>query len=612
MLKHDTFMAMGEFVSDIKNPTKQEEFFTENNSEIDLKYELYIHYRLLRKKWSAFIRDRLKKNFSNILFITTEFIPEKFITNLQRQYPDKSIQVLIPLFDENKNYEKTQISFEYFLQNRKYTAIIYRIPSFDNGIKIFGIYTKKFSEIKNYKDFYNIKYLSHFSKIARKTAIKLKPDLIHSDNIPFLLGLEYSNRWVSGFPIKFVQCIHDFNMYNNIEPFWAAINLANKKEMKKICRDVFIQKNLALLFNLEYTKKFKKCRGCLSYLYKHYDKYRQTVSTDESTKENVILERLNDRIIKIFPNQDKMFNPILLSMKKANGKAFNSISEQKPDWLNKINKYNYLIKKSEQCSDNKIKHSFDVSDFRTARELNKKYLIREFSEKRIETKFIDLALFTSDEINISGYLDSFYKAPLIFIPINEYTKENDIKTASIAILKLYELQKNVQVVYNIPQNFYSPYLNALFDFFTKQSLFNGRWLKVEGNVNFSQFLAASDIVLIPSGDCLNIENTIYSALKYGCIPIVNSKGVCADIVTDIFDDMNTGCGFKTENIYDYTDDNYIEKYREAYNNAVLKALNFMNNNKSSWNIIIENAMKYDSSWDFETLEKYNNLYEDII
>ncbi len=43
------------------------------------------------------------------------------------------------------------------------------------------------------------------------------------------------------------------------EPFWTAINLAGKAEMKSICRDKVIKKLIAMLFKLHNTKHFIKC-----------------------------------------------------------------------------------------------------------------------------------------------------------------------------------------------------------------------------------------------------------------------------------------------------------------------------------------------------------------
>ena len=616
-------MAKGEFVSKMeqeseKNPTENKVIETEDYS-VDLKHELYIQYRLLRKQWSAFIRTQLKKHFTNILYITAEDLPIDYILSLQKQYPDKIVEVLVPLYTKIKDYEKASLGFEYFLQNNNYEAEIYKIPSGHDNIKIYGAYTDGFSNIEKQSDIYNIKNLAHFAKMARKTALKLKPDIIHSDNIPLMMGLEYSNRWLSGYPIKYIQTAHNINMFKSVEPFWAAINLVNKKEMQKICKDSVIKKNIAALFNIKSTKNFTKLRECLDYLYKNYEKYRENVAINQETNENILLDRLNERILKLFPNsvykKDKLYNPLFYSFKQAKIRILNSMSEKLPDWAKSLKEYHYLVKKYENTNEYKLKHTYDVTNFREVRQLNNKYLVRELSEKRIETKFVDLNLFTSDEVNVCGYLDSFYKSPLLFVPFNEYSTENDIKIISIAILKLFELKKTIQVIYNFPKGLNNNYLKSLIEFFESQPALNGRWVSIEGNVNIGQFLSGSDMILIPSDNNLNIEKTIYLALKYGCIPVTKRNFISDKIVTDIFDDMNSGCGFKEDKdikIENPEGKEQIEIEAEKYTNTALKVLNFYNENAMSWNLLIKNAMNSNIGWDFESIEQFNDLYENAL
>lgn len=595
-------MAMGVDVSQIENNPEAEQIETEES--IDLQKEFRVQYRLFRKKVSSFLREKFKKNFVNILFITAQTPPEEFIISLQKQYPDKNIQVLIPLYEEIRGLEKTSVKFDYFMQNRVHSACVYKIPAGYENIEIYGVYTEVFSEIISESEIYDIKYLSHFSKIARKAALKLKPDFIHADNIPLLLGLELDGRWLSGYPVKYIQTLHNYTMYGEIEPFWAAINLANKEEMKKICSDNVIKNSIAAIFNIEPSQKTKKLKAYINYIYTKYDEYRQNVDINEDTRENVLLRRMNERILKIFPKMSvksgKGFNPAYLSMKQAAVKAVNSMSEKIPAWAESFKEVAVLPVKNGKRSSGKIKHSFDVENFRDVRELNKKYLVRELSEKRIEMRFIDLGLFEEDEVIIRGYLDSFFKAPLFFIKINEYTNLDDIKFASLAILKAFELRKNIQVVYNYPKNLNNKYLDSLLEFFESQSAIKGKWIAIGGKINIPQFLSASDMILIPSGNSLGVENLLYTALQYGCIPVVSKEGFDSDIVTDIFDDMNTGCAFKNGG------------YSEEYEGAFLKALEFYTNNPACLNIVIKNAMNRNCGWDFSSLEKYNDIYEELI
>ena len=58
-------------------------------------------------------------------------------------------------------------------------------------------------------------------------------------------------------------------------------------------------------------------------------------------------------------------------------------------------------------------------------------------------------------------------------------------------------------------------------------------------------MAASDMILIPRRANLNsIEHFI--AMNYGCVPIVSRNGILNDTISDIFDDISNGCGFKTK------------------------------------------------------------------
>jgi glycogen synthase len=44
----------------------------------------------------------------------------------------------------------------------------------------------------------------------------------------------------------------------------------------------------------------------------------------------------------------------------------------------------------------------------------------------------------------------------------------------------------------------------------------------------------------------------------------------------------------------------------------MKALNLYQNNPNSWNLLIKNCINKDFSWQFKTLEKFSNIYQDLI
>ena len=327
----------------------------------------------------------------------------------------------------------------------------------------------------------------------------------------------------------------------------------------------------------------------------------------ENTKQNVALWRMNERILKIFPQMkyktDKIYNPMYFSMKYASKRIVHCCSDNKPEWAEALSDITMLPLKSSVQDNSKIHSSFNIDNFRELRFLNKKYITREFSQKRVELKFFDRNIFKGEDTKIRGYLDSFYSAPLFLFIINEFTDKDDIKTVSLSLLKAFEMRKNLQVIYNLPIDFDNKYLNSLLDFFESQPALNGKWASIEGKINEAQFLSAADMILIPSGNSDGIENIFYKAIHNGCIPILSKNSCPNPLIQDIFNDMNSGCVFKN---------GITDKNNSEYENVFLKALEFYTNNSSSWNVIVKNALNYDCGWDFETTEKYNNLYDELI
>ena len=165
------------------------------------------------------------------------------------------------------------------------------------------------------------------------------------------------------------------------------------------------------------------------------------------------------------------------------------------------------------------------------------------------------------------------------------------------------MRKTLQVIYNYPKGLNNNYLNSLLDFFESQPALNGKWLAIEGALNERQFYSAADMILIPSGEFSGVEKIFYGALKNGCIPVLSKSNCPNSTIPDILDDISTGCVFKNG----VQNDNDTE-----YESAFFKALEFYTHNTTSWNPIVKNALNYECDWDFETTEKYNGLYDEII
>ena len=597
----------------------QPEGFKEKYSNSCNSFRLFrAELRFLRKHLSAFFRKEPKNDFTTVLFITLSNPPIDYISAFRKQYPDKDIKVLIPL-ETKEGLGKAYFDFEFHLQNHMNAVSLYKLNTNKENIDVFGLYCKAFSGC----DYSRLQYLAPFVKAARYAAKKLKPDIIHSDNIPFFLGAELNEK--AYFPIKVLQIIDDFSIYETEkkELFWAAINLADKKRMKKLCKDKTIKKYIAALFNLHNAKRFYQMDECLEFLYRNYFQFRRYIDKCDDVNENIIFNKLKAQTLKLFPqmncDDDLYYNIMFQSLKrtsfwavpsktyynnlfanpKLSGKLFNRIHKTK-------NKSTY-ISYGYKIPDFKIYKPFTVENFRDLRQRNKKHLIREFSKDRIRTNFIDSRFFENKEYIIKGYLDSFYAAPLIFCKFSPDIFSEGADIALTIILKLFEQYKTVQVIINIPEGLKNNRIQSWIEFLEQNSLADGKWLFIDGNINLGQFYASADMTFFPARK--NITNSEhYIALKYGCIPIASRVGIYNDTISDIFDDMTNGCGFKTKP----SDSTEEEDIFTNFYSTVIKALNLYTNNPASWNLLIKNAMNYNPDWTFEIIERYQRIYNKLV
>lgn len=620
--------------------------FQENK---DIIQELKTYFRLFRKKFSNVVREKMQKNFTNILLITLDN-PIEYISEMRNQYPDNDIRVLVPIINVNEEtrvskkltleidgkfqvLEKTSISFEFFLQNRIQTATVYKFPKNKSNVTVYGVYSPIFSRVKQVSDLSRLQYLAPFLKSARITVKKMgkenfSPDIVHCENIPYYLGGEFETKLPTR--VKILQIIKDFTQIDiaKSEAFWAAINLADKNAMRKICRDQIIKKCVAKLFNLHNTKRFYQMKDCLNFIYKNYYKFRKYIDKGEDIDENIIFNRLNARIMQIFPNiahgEELYFNPMMYTLKKCDFWATTSKTYYKEIYENPklTGKMFKQIEKSKEkssyvsfgCDMTKyprentrmIYECFNTENFRDIRIKNKTAILKEFSLDRIKTNFVDPTLFKGEGVKIYGSLDSFYESPLLFANPSPEIFANGVDILFNTILKLFELHKNIQVIICIKDGMKINFVKTWIDFLSQNKYWNGRWVFIDGEVNLPKFFASSDMVLIPRRANITTPDH-FIAMNYGCVPVASRSGILNDTIPDIFDDIVGGCGFKTKSgLLSEEDTN------ELFLTPMIKALNLYQNNPNSWNLLIKNCMNKDFGWNFKILEKYNKIYENLL
>ena len=631
------------------------------NEKRNLIYEMKACFRLFRKKFFSVVKEKIHKNFTNILYITLDCpcftygslrddSPLEYITEMQKQYPDNDIRILIPIINVDEDYrlskkmtvdidgkvrvlERTSISFDFFLQNRIQTATVFKFPKDNSNVQIYGLYSPVFSTIKNVAELSRLHYLAPFLKAARLVVKKLSkenfaPDIVHCENIPYFLGSEFEPNLPSR--IKVLQIVKDFTQIDitKYEAFWASINLADKGAMRKICRDAVVKKCVAQLFNLHNTKRFYQMKDCLRFIYKNYYKFRKYIDKGQDIDENVIFHRLNIRMFQLFPHiahgEDLYFNPMTYTLKKADywatasktyykevledsklsGKMYKQI--QKTKERSAYITYGCDLKKFPRENTRLIYECFNLENFRENRGKNKAIILKEFSLDRIKTNFVDPTLFKGEEVKIYGSLDSFYEAPLLFANPTTEVFANGVDVLFNTILKLFELHKNIQIILCMKDGMKNNFVKTWVEFLSQNKYLNGRWVFIDGAINTPKFLAASDMILIPRrANMTSIEHFV--AMNYGCVPVVSRSGILNDTVPDIFDDISNGCGFKTKVSLLTEEDN-----NEIYINTVLKALNLYQNNPNSWNLLVKNCLSKDSAWRFNLLERYNRIYKKLV
>ena len=94
--------------------------------------------------------------------------------------------------------------------------ILYKSNRTRENIEVFGLYSTSFSGY----DRTRLQYLAPFIKAAGICVKKLKPDIVHADNIPYFLGEEF--KYSRKGSTKVLQIIRDFSQFetNKTEAFY--------------------------------------------------------------------------------------------------------------------------------------------------------------------------------------------------------------------------------------------------------------------------------------------------------------------------------------------------------------------------------------------------------
>ena len=623
-------------------------------------FDFRLFLRACRKKFSSYIRNKKEKNFTNILYVTLEcpnYVkksntfrnPIEFANGIKQQYPGDDIRLLVPLIGlpigtkaskkisldidgHVLELEKTSVHAEIYAQNVSDEAIVYKFKKDNGQIQVYGLYSQSFSYLQSAEELEQFEHLAIFLKSVRAVIRNMAkenfmPDIVHADRIPFFMGSEFESRLPLG--LKVFQTIDDFvkPSLSPKEPFWAAINLADKNTMTKICRDVMVQKCISRLFNFSAKNFAPKMRECLDSIYKNYNNFIEYSKIEGDGKGDFIFKHLNSRIMKLFPNfikkEEALYYPMLGSIKRSDYWSAISKTYYKnlfensilPDILTKqliktMDKSGYvslgLRTVAYLSEENQEQNKYTTNNYKELMLKDKKALLKEFSQDNVKTNFVDPSLFNCEEVKILGHLDSFYEAPLLFANPGTDLFGEGVDILFSTILKLLELNKNIQVIICVEGGLKKDFIRTWVNFLSENKAFSGRWVFIDGKLNYSKFFAGADMFLLPERtNNLTVKHLF--GMQYGCVPIVSKEGFLNDSVIDIFDNVSIGNGFKTKISLLTENDKSL-----VYYDILLKALEIYKNNSASWNILVRNCLETDVSWNFKKLEKYDMIYQEIL
>ena len=192
---------------------------------------------------------------------------------------------------------------------------------------MYGIFCPDFSYLKKQEEIKSFDKSVLFLKAARMVIKNLQkenfnPDIVHSEFLPFYMGTEFESKFPTN--IKVMQVFDDFAKLEEYkqEAFWSIINLADKKTMKKICKDSAIKNYIARLFNISVKDISRKPDYYINVICDNYMLFNQNREKSDDTKGNIIFKNLDNRIIKMFPNflknSEKYYYPFMSTISACN------------------------------------------------------------------------------------------------------------------------------------------------------------------------------------------------------------------------------------------------------------------------------------------------------
>lgn len=612
------------------------------------------------------IKDKIfktnnQKNKNQVLFVTTEYTPyaksggladySAEYTKALKENSNIDIRVIMPLYNSNNAcflkdnsyielYNKlefsqarniryhiidTNIEVKYNWGVNESTAKLYKIKNPVNNICVYLVYSPAFSEMNkeytgNFIDFpaaFNAAVCELLKPLKKSSIEKFAPAFIQTNdhltgNTAILINdLKKTDHFYRG--INLIHTIHNISDTGKYSLLTIITNFLDRTQIEQLCKDSEMCLILDLIKNEHKNKvKFTNNISVLKYLYTHCDELTNKHNKNFDLLMNILKDKFLDNNCKYYEVTKEVINCC---------DKWITVSKSMYDDLvsNKYGRFieNYFEKNKEKgCSvlsginnttynpsdSNEIKFPYNKINFEQEKEKNKIYLQKEFSIDKIATDTLNPIFFTEPKNKkIWGHLNENPNAIiLLFAGRNDKIKGFEIIKEIIP--EILEKYSNIQVIISgegiIEQN-----INYLKSPNIDKFKNSGKLLFIDNFINIKQFLASSDLLLLPSyiESCALI---VMQAMRYGTLTVAAPTGCVKEIVISPDENKKIANGFKTTNTL-YQNQNAVFIYK----NELEKAVKLFSTDKESKNRLIANAMVCNNSWDNGKIKEYKKLFK---
>lgn len=598
-------------------------------------------YKIDTKSQISFLKNfkanKLKKQKRQILLIAPECAPyskaggmsdinRDFTEALKKKYPDFDLRIIIPIYNVRNTVslngfeiEDLNIKADYSYGLNKSYANLYKVKFPDNEVETYAVYSPAFSLMKepyegseyNYGKQY-IAYSSCVLALLKILAKKenFKPEILHLTDWPvgFVTHLLNDSCHKDKFykNMKTVMTIHNTGYQGKYDTFYAFLNLFEKD---------FIKETLSAC-NIQISE------NTIKNALQDYDDFRLN-NKDLCTKLNDYLEeRLDSNYFDIDFVTKERFNTLLYAIKNSDAWLTDSESFYKELITNASYASTLLFetlyrnrnkgagvtcgiceKRYDPCNCEQVKFPYSLYDANECKKKNKAFVQDFFANNNQgsnpDRKFL---VSDSDEKRIFGSLNKDPDSVMIYNTSRFDISQKGIDLFIKVIKPILLADEHVQFVIcikGISKNRKYDYINELLKNCESHKLFKGRVVVIDDFVPVYTYMAASDILVMPSyfEPCGMVQ---MQAMRYGCIPVVSNTGGLRDTVCE-------KTGFKTD--IPLLDAKYPQEFLLS---ALKQALKVYREQPENWNKMVKNCMQNNVGWDNFKIDGICDFYKKLL